>query len=189
MELGFDDTQTPDIAQRAKVSVGTFYRYFVDKRQVFVEVIVAYLQRAHDEVIGNVSAEAFDETRSDEERRAALDESIDVLFRHAAEFPKLHRVFIGMSLRDREIAELRARYEDLARRQLATLIAAIVPRDRVPDPLAAAEVIAVAGEEIAMATAGARGTPHSREHVLSLRRALGDMIYRYLFAAYVPLKT
>jgi hypothetical protein len=43
-------------------------------------------------------------------------------------------------------------------------------------------VIAVAAEEVAMASAGGRGTPHTREHVFSARRALGDMIYRYLFA-------
>src|SRR5262245_23582377 len=36
---GFDGTQSPDIARAAGVSVGTFYRYFADKRQAFLELM------------------------------------------------------------------------------------------------------------------------------------------------------
>jgi AcrR family transcriptional regulator len=113
MEKGFDAAQTPEIADRAGVSVGTFYRYFADKRQAFIELIGAHLANAHQKILGNLSPSSFSESRTSEERRAALDEVIDVLFRHAAEYPKLHRVFLGMSLRDPDVAKLRVDFEEL----------------------------------------------------------------------------
>src|SRR5271155_4639546 len=36
-EKGFEAAQTPDIAAAAGVSTGAFYRYFEDKKQVFLE--------------------------------------------------------------------------------------------------------------------------------------------------------
>src|SRR5688500_7550251 len=50
-ERGFDATQTPDIAGEAGVSVGTFYRYFDDKLEIFLEVERRYLARAYQEVM------------------------------------------------------------------------------------------------------------------------------------------
>jgi AcrR family transcriptional regulator len=40
---GYDRTQAPEIAEHAGVSVGTFYRYFEDKREAFVEVTRVHL--------------------------------------------------------------------------------------------------------------------------------------------------
>ena len=36
---GYDAVGTPEIANRAGVSVGTFYRYFDDKHEVYLEIM------------------------------------------------------------------------------------------------------------------------------------------------------
>ena len=38
-ERGYHATQTPDVAERAGMSVGGLYRYFEDKHQIFVELM------------------------------------------------------------------------------------------------------------------------------------------------------
>ena len=180
-EKGFDATQTPDIARRAGVSVGTFYRYFADKRQVFIEMITEHLEQTYELVMGNLTPDAFAVTRTARDKRAAVDHVIDVLFRNAAEHPDLHFVFLAMSMRDTEVAEIRARFEQRGREALAALIEAVVPRDRIPDSMAAAEVIQLAAEEAATTTSGGRGPAKSAERARVLRAALTDMIYRYVF--------
>lgn len=179
-EMGFDAAQTPDIAARAGVSVGTFYRYFADKRQVFIELAQDYLERGFQATLGGLSADAFMETRTAADRRAALEQVIDLLFQSAAEKPAFHRVFVGMALRDNDVARLRSQQEQRARVAMAQLIETITPRSRIADPQAAAEVIQIAAREVAIAavdsTSGATATD-----IAARRTALTDMIYRYLF--------
>jgi AcrR family transcriptional regulator len=178
---GFDDAQTPDIARAAGVSVGTFYRYFSDKRQAFIETIQVYLDQSYERVMKNLTPEAFEETRSDADRRATIDHVIDVLFQNTGDNPELHRVFVGMSLRDPEVSRIRVAFEERSRRALAHLIEQIVSRERIPDPLAAAEVIQIAAQEVALATIGLHGESPTRSGSAALRRALADMLYRYVF--------
>lgn len=186
-EMGYDTAQTTDIAQAAGVSVGTFYRYFADKRQVFIEMITEHLEEAYERILANLSSEVFAVTRTAADRRAAVDRVLDVLFEHSAEHPDLHRVFLGMSLRDMDVARIRGEFEERGRTAIAALIRTVVPREWVPDPIAAAEVIQIAAQEIAVFTVGGRGHERSQAQSGALREALGSMIFRYLFAAPAPI--
>ncbi len=182
--LGFDVTQTNDIAKTAGVSVGTFYRYFSDKRQAFIEMIAIYLERVHLAVTADLTTDAFGDAHSDAERRATIDHVLEVLFRHISEKPDLHRVFHSMSLRDVEVARIREDYERRARDVLTELIRHVVPRTRVPEPEAAARVVQIATQEVAVAAlaSGDALRPGPQDH-LALRAALGDMLHRYLFSS------
>ncbi|MCB9606546.1 MAG: TetR/AcrR family transcriptional regulator [Polyangiaceae bacterium] len=176
--MGFDSAQTTDIAQEAGVSVGTFYRYFADKRQAFIEMITEHLEDAYERILANLSPEVF---AAERDRQAAVDLVLDVLFEHTAEHPELHRVFLGMSLRDIDVARIRAEFESRGRTVIAALVREVVPQSHVPDPVAAAEVIQIAAQEIAVFTVGGRGVK-SEARAEALREALGSMIFRYLFA-------
>ncbi len=180
-DKGFDLAQTPDIAQAAGVSVGTFYRYFADKRQAFIELIRAHLADSFDSIMGSLTLERFGETRTPGDRRAAIDQVIDVLFNSVDNDPKLHHVFMSLSLRDPEVAAIHTEFEEKGRVILAQLLEQVTSRERIPDPMAAAEVIQVAAQEVAFANIGSRGPARSREQARGLRRALTDMIYRYVF--------
>jgi AcrR family transcriptional regulator len=178
---GFDEAQTPEIARAAGVSVGTFYRYFSDKRQAFIEMIRLHLDESYRRVMASLTPEAFAGTRSESDRRATIEHVIDVLFRNTAQSPEIHRVFIAMSLRDPEVARIRVEFEQRGQHALALLIEQIVARDRISDPLAAARVIQVAAQEVALTSIGLHGDPPDPISSAALRRALADMLYRYVF--------
>jgi len=178
---GFDDAQTPDIARSAGVSVGTFYRYFADKHQAFIEAITAHLERVHERVMSNLTVEVFRATLTAEERRAAIDHVIEILFQIVAEQPQLQRVFIAMSLRDPEVMRIRSEFAARASAGVAALMVQVAPPGRIPDPEAAAQVIQIAAEEVAIVTMGGRGPPQSPERVVALRSALAEMFLRYVF--------
>lgn len=180
-ERGFDDTQTPDIAEQAGVSVGTFYRYFADKRQAFIELCTRFMESTFERVMQNMTLDAFGATRTPSERRAAVELVTDALFRSTAENPKLHRVFLAVSMRDPEVEALKVEFDRRGRMALATLIRAIVPKDRIDDPEAAARVIQVAAQAVALANTGLHGDPPTPAEAKELRKALAEMLYRYVF--------
>jgi len=178
---GYDAAQTPDIARDAGVSVGTFYRYFTDKRHAFIEMITEHLEELYQLVMEDMTVEAFGSTRTEAERRAACDHVIEVLFRNAARHPSLQRELLGVALRDPEVSRIRQSFDERGRQALAALIEQVAPPDRIPDAVAAAEVIQIAAQEAALATTGQLGIRKPQAEAKALRRALSDMIYRYVF--------
>ncbi|MEZ4402958.1 MAG: helix-turn-helix domain-containing protein [Kofleriaceae bacterium] len=174
-DAGYDATGTPDIARRADVSVGSFYRYFDDKKQVFVEVSRRHLAAGYQRILAGLTPDRFVGMA----RRATIAEAVDVLCAHVAQFPALQRVFVEMSLRDPDVARLRQAFDDLGRQRLTELVAAITPRTTVPDPAATAWVLYVAAVETAAALAGLHGPPSVEP--TAARRALGAIIERALF--------
>jgi len=175
VEGGYDATGTPDIAARAGVSVGTFYRYFDDKKQVFLEVLRRHLANGYHRILDQLTPERF----AGKARRATIAMAIGILLDHVARFPRMHRVFVEMALRDDDVRELRRAFDHAARTRLAELIATISTRRVVPDPEATAWVIHITAVECASAMAGLMGPPG-----LELGRAkaaLGAAIERALF--------
>lgn len=178
---GFDDTQTPEIAERAGVSVGTFYRYFSDKRQAFIELVQRELDASYRRVMRDLTPETFSGARTAKDRRQAVDHVIELLFQNTAKNPRLHRVFMAVAMRDDAVAKIRDEFEERGRDALAALIRLLVPAERIPDAEAAAQVILVAAQDVALAVAGLRGPPPSPAQAEALRSALADMLYRYVF--------
>ncbi len=175
LEKGFDATQTPDIAARAGVSVGTFYRYFADKREVYLEDLRRNLLAAYREVMGRLTPERFIGKGS----RATIDETLAALLGTVTRFPQMQRVFLEMSLRDPDVAALKRAVDLAGQTALTQLIAAVCAPERVPDPEATAFIIYTAVVECAHALAGNRGEP-----LLELergRRDLARVLYRLLF--------
>src|SRR5512146_973759 len=56
---GYDAVGTPEIAQKAGVSVGTFYRYFDDKHEVYLEIMRRTMVTAYRETIESLTPERF----------------------------------------------------------------------------------------------------------------------------------
>ncbi len=174
-ERGFDQTQTPDIAARAGVSVGTFYRYFTDKLEIFLEVQRRQLARAYHEVMAKMGPDRFVGV----DRRTAIEEALAVLFDNINRSPEMQRVFLEMALRDPKVAALKRDFDDVSRKALVALIATICPPEQVADPEATAYIIQTAAVECAISFSGTRGAPPvSRERAL---RAVTDMVYRAVF--------
>src|SRR5881394_2866476 len=56
---GYDAIGTPDIADAARVSVGTFYRYFDDKKQIYLHVIKLHSAAALQDIMAGLRPELF----------------------------------------------------------------------------------------------------------------------------------
>jgi len=175
---GFERAQTPEIAAEAGVSTGAFYRYFTDKRQVFVEMIARNLKRAHEDVMQRLDPTLFD----GKNRRGVIDRALDVLFEHVKRDEQLARVYLSMSLRDPEVEALRTEFEAMGLESLTLLVRALVPKKRLPNPRAAALVIQLAALEVAGERAGLRPRIAPSLSERDLKHALREMIHAYLFA-------
>jgi AcrR family transcriptional regulator len=181
-ERGFDDAQTPDIAAAAGVSTGAFYRYFTDKRQAFVEVMEQHLRSAYDDMLSRLRPESF----VGGDVQGAIDRALDVLFDHIRRGAALERELIKMSLRDREVERMRAEFEGMGLNLLTALIETVVDPERYDDARAAALVVQTAGLEVAAERAGLRPRLGTSPSDAAVKRALREMIYRYLFAPPAP---
>jgi AcrR family transcriptional regulator len=179
-EVGYDGAQTPDIARRAGVSTGAFYRYFDDKRQAFLEVVTRRLEQATTEVLAELKPERFRPTSQAGERRA-IELVLDVLFDQIRRDAPFERVLLEMSLRDPEVMAIRARFDALGLGILTQMIEDIIPRRVVPNARAAALVIHSAALEIGAERAGLSTARGAGLRDAEVREALREMIHRYLY--------
>ncbi len=172
---GFDAVGTPEISQRAKVSVGTFYRYFDDKREIYLEIVRRTMLAAYHDTLEGLGPDRF----AGRERHETISETVAILFEHVLDRPQLSRSFSEMSLRDPDVAELRLAFETIALERLTLLISTIIPRDVVPDPEATAYVLYGCAMQTAYGLAGHVGpSPVDAERA---RKALAAFIERALF--------
>lgn len=172
---GYDAVGTPEIAQRAGVAVGTFYRYFDDKDEIYLEIARRHIMEAYSATIAGLGPERF----VGRARHETISETIAVLFQHVLARPQLSRSLIEMSLRDPDVAELRRAFEQLSVERLTRLVAAIVPREVVPDPEATAYILYGSAMQIANSLAGHLGEPPIDAE--RARAALTSFIERALF--------
>ncbi len=180
LEHGYDATGTPDIAARASASVGTFYRYFDDKQQIYLEVTRRHMAELYHQVLDRLTPQRF----VGKGRSATIDETVDIMLEQVTRHPTMHRVFVEMSLRDPAVMALRRAFDEITVEQLGRLFAAIAPS--VKDPVATAMVVQVAAVECASVIAGVRG-PQPVDTKRS-KAALSSLIYRALFGIEDELK-
>lgn len=174
-ERGFDATQTPDIASAAAVSVGTFYRYFPDKRAIYLEMMRRDIAEAYHAVLDGLTPDRF----VGKGRHSAIEEAIAILLEHVTGNPRRHRVFIEMALRDPQVAALRDVFEEAARKRLTALLSAVCSRADVPDPEATAYMVYTTVVECAHHIAGIHGPfTLDRERAMA---ALTGLVSRALF--------
>ncbi len=172
---GYDAVGTPEIAQKAGVSVGTFYRYFEDKHEVYLEIARRSMVQAYADTIEGLTPARFVGLA----RRDTIAGAISILFDNVLSRPHLSRSFSEMSLRDPDVAELRRAFEQVAVGKLVELITIICPRDVVPDPEATAWVLYGSVMQGAYSLAEHVGpTPVNAERT---KKALTDFIERALF--------
>jgi AcrR family transcriptional regulator len=170
---GFEDTQVPAIARAADVSVGIVYRYFDDKREIFLEMLEAHLDAARAEVSARLSPEHFIGVAPAD----AVARVLDVVFGEVEKDPALARVYLATSLTDRDVAKMRQDAESYDRTVLASILQASAPTLR--DPKAAALVIerAVQGAAIDCVVGSKTVSPKAA------KAALHAMIVGWLYGA------
>jgi AcrR family transcriptional regulator len=143
---GYEGTQVPDIARAADVSVGIVYRYFDDKREIFLEMLESHLNAARAEVSARLAPDMFVGVAP----VSAIARVDEVVFDEAQRDPALARVYLAVSLTDKDVAKMRIESETYDRAIVATILETAIARKRVPDPAAAALVIERAVQGVAV---------------------------------------
>lgn len=168
---GFEGTQVSDVAEAVGVSVGAVYRYFDDKRELFLEMVENELAVARADVVARLSPERFIGASPED----AIRDVLDVLFDRVKKDAALTRVYLSMSFSDPDVARIRKASEIEDRAILAAVVASVTG-GRVEDPAAAALVIerAVVGAAIDCVV----GTKAVSE--AAAKTALQRMVVRYL---------
>ncbi|MFH1112673.1 MAG: TetR/AcrR family transcriptional regulator [Pseudomonadota bacterium] len=170
---GFHGTTAKAIAAGAGVATGSFYRYFRDKKAVFIAVCL----RIEEDLGGRLFAfgqQMRSEGRSEREVLASLAGFTVLAHRRHKAF---HREVLAMQLMDPDVAVWGGEREA---RLLAALLAFIRPmcaHYRVRDLEAATELVYYAIEEVAH-RAVIFDSPVGDERLI---RELEDMLSRYLF--------
>jgi AcrR family transcriptional regulator len=170
---GYNRTSAKRIAAGAQVATGTFYRYFRDKKAVFMAVC-----RSVETEIGVIIFERGQEMRKrgvleTEILKSLIKTSVDA--HHANK--KFHREVMAMQLQDQEVASWVRERESRTLNSLKDFLEPMREHYRPRDLETAAELILHTVEE----TAHRAVLFDSASGEDELVRELSDMIVRYMF--------
>lgn len=180
-ERGFQATQTPDIAERAGMSVGGLYRYFRDKHQIFLEVVHRALEHNRQEQDRMVAAVEAALVAGELDLRRVVEQVVDWTWKALHPVPPdLLRTFAAMAYTDRAFSELSDQYDRYERQALARVLGKLTSRERVPSPLAAARLV-----DLIVPTVGIWTALHP-DDARGVKDATVEMLYRYLAEAGSP---
>jgi TetR/AcrR family transcriptional repressor of mexJK operon len=104
-ERGYEKTTSNDIALAAGVSVGSFYVYFTDKRQLLLTIF----DRLADELFKNIFSNLGPEHLFDADLRSNIRQAVFNAIEDKQKLAGLHRVISELVLKDEEFAARRKR--------------------------------------------------------------------------------
>ena len=117
-ERGYDAVTSEDIAEAAGVSVGTFYAYFRNKKQVLLTLVAAYKEQ-----VLHLGLDALDLAPSPP---AAIEAAIRRVLTEEQPYAGLRRAFAEAAASDRSLAE----YEAQQRAEVQERLAGVIERSR-----------------------------------------------------------
>ena len=115
-ERGYEKTTSNDIASEAGVSVGSFYVYFADKRQLFLTIFDRLADELYKNIFDGLKPEhLFD---SDLELRSSIRRAVASTIADKQKYSGLHRVVSELLLKDADFA---ARHKAVMQRSVAKI--------------------------------------------------------------------
>ncbi len=136
-EQGFDAATSTLIAQKAGVSIGSFYAHFEDKWEVFLQIMERYSEEMYRDTVSLVD-EALSEER---ELGQVFDWVVPVLYKaHAAE-GKLNQEITKFAMVDERAQKIRFAWQRKEDQEVLRLLEAIKGKLGLEDPEASALVI------------------------------------------------
>lgn len=176
-EKGFHKTNAVDIASRAGVGTGTFYSYFNNKKEVLVEAIKQFYEKASRMMFEATITMSFDQGNARDFVRFMIETLVSA---HDVD-PDLHRQILAMMLVDKDIEDLCAEEDLNVIRLITAYLEAHKHLLRVSDYEAAATVVMRVSDEIVHRIKLFR-TKIEKKRLLT---ELEDMVCGYLLRASV----
>jgi AcrR family transcriptional regulator len=174
-KFGYHDTSSKKIAYEAGISVGSFYNYFEDKKQLLFEIHRRHARQVHAMIAEMLGSADFGSPETD--GRDIVRTVIAQTLRMHDYSPGFHREMTALMYADPDFAELGRREEDRTVGMLMQILEPHRGQLRVDDLEAAARVVVLAVEEVVHAIK-IFGTTIEEHRMID---ALGDMVHRYLY--------
>ncbi|QWU18222.1 TetR/AcrR family transcriptional regulator [Paenibacillus sophorae] len=172
-EKGYHRTNTKQIAAAAGVSTGSFYSYFTDKRDVFLDVLKIHSEamQAHvDATVAQLNAKELD-------KRLIISHMIESLIQSHTPYISFHRELSLLLLSDEVVKEVMESQYDVGRRKTLEFLKLSSDELRVGN-LEAAAVVVFESVSSVVDRIVFYGERVSADH---LKTELVDMLVHYLF--------
>jgi AcrR family transcriptional regulator len=170
--LDYEAVTTNKIAGEAGVSVGTFYSYFKDKRDVFLAVIRQYSKDIFSEMIAHIH-----EMKQGPARLEGVVRTLILVAKKRHDHEKgLHKQMLVQSIRDSDVQKLALMEEGRADSLIREILSQYTDQIDVKDMDAAIFLVATCVEEMIHHLI-LYGSPIPEDRVFE---ELSRMVYRYL---------
>ena len=169
---GIHGTNSTEIAKKARISTGSFYAYFKNKKTLMLEMLEDYLEEHYRMAWRPLGGFNLDEL--DREKISAILVSVFEAYDIAPEF---HRQTHALRYSDPDIKRIYDREREREINQIRDLIEKNIPRlVKIKDPKVAALLIHNSVENVAH-TAKFMGSDIQENHLIS---GLADMIIGFI---------
>jgi len=170
---GYNGTNAKEITAEAGVSVGSFYAYFKDKKELFMELthgqmkkeILAMLDQRQDLPLEKIG------------KQETIRQMIQLIADIHNQDPELHREIEAMKYNDPDILAFDEELNDHFNKRFISFLEHFGDRLRITDLEAAAKIISCSVQET-IHSVRLFDSPIGEERLID---ALAEMIHRYLF--------
>ena len=172
-EKGYYNTNSKEIAKAANVSIGSFYSYFNNKKELFIENITQYSQNIFSKALAPHEGNLFE----GKDKQAVVNQLISRTIEAHKYSPEFHREASAMRYMDADVAKVREKEEQMVLDYMIESLRSYDGKLRVTDLKAAAIIILSEVESIVHMIK--LDKPEIEED--RLIKELSEMITRYLF--------
>jgi AcrR family transcriptional regulator len=170
---GYHGTNAKEITAQAGVSVGSFYAYFTDKKELFMALTHGHMKQ---EILGML--DRIKELPSEKiGKKETVRHMIQVIADTHDQSPELYREIEALKYTDPDILALHDEINAYFNEQFISFLEMFEDHLRITDVRAAARVIACSVEET-IHSVRLFDSPIDEARMID---ALADMIHRYLF--------
>jgi len=170
---GYHGTNAKEIAAKAGVSVGSFYAYFKDKKELFMALTHGHMKQEILSMLDRIKELPSEKVG----KKETVRHMIQVIADTHDQSPELYREIEALKYSDADILALHDEINAYFNEQFISFLEMFEDRLRITDVRAAARVIAGSVEET-IHSLRLFDSPISEKRMID---ALADMIHRYLF--------
>jgi len=167
---GFHGTNAKEIAAAAGVSVGSFYSYFKDKKELFMDIFKEHIEEKIVRILGEHVVDPNN-------RKESVYLLIKAMLDAHDPYPQFHREALAMRYSDPEVEAAFTEMDQHSLVHVERFIEQFREKLRIKDIKTAARVISAAVEEI-ICSITIFGQKEDADRLID---GLADMIHRYLF--------
>ncbi len=172
-DKGYHKTNSKEIVRAAGTGIGTFYDYFTDKKDLFVELLI----RHRDESIKLLQLPFIPKNTKGMQLKKIISDIIKSGFKFHENSPEFHKEAVLLRHSDKDIEHILNEWDEALRKVIIGFLESLQNEVRLKDVEAASYIIIRTIED------NIHSICHSRLSIDKerLRNELVDLLYMYIF--------